>query len=249
MCRAGLVYDSTMVGQKKTAGVLGGMGPEATVDFLASVIALTPATCDQDHVPVIVDQNTQVPSRQAAFLGHGEDPGTELARMGQRLEAAGADFLVMPCNLGHTFTDELLRTVGIPLIPIFDAAVAELGPGCDVVGIMAIDGTIAAGLYQAAIEAAGMRWLIPEPAELDRLKALVNLLKAGGDRSEVTAGMKQIAVALRNRGANAVIAGCTEIPLVLSADDVGVPLVSSSRALARRTVAIGLGHETLPAGH
>ncbi len=235
-----------MAAHKRTAGVLGGMGPEATVDFLASIIALTPATCDQDHLPVIIDQNTQVPSRQAAFLGRGEDPGAELAKMGARLEIAGADFLVMPCNLAHTFTAELLDAVGIPLISIIDAAVSEVGDKCDVVGIMAIDGTIASGLYQGAIDAAGMRWLTPDTGELGRLKALVNLFKAGGDRDEVAAGMKEIALALEDRGADAVIAGCTEIPLVLSADDVGVPWVSSTRALAQRTVAIGLGHEPLP---
>ncbi len=235
-----------MAADKKTAGVLGGMGPDATVDFLASVIAMTPATCDQDHVPLIVDQNTQVPSRQAAFLGNGEDPGAELAKMGKRLEHAGADFLVMPCNLAHTFTAELLDSVGIPLISIVDAAVAEVGPDCQNIGVMAIDGTIAAGLYQAAIASAGKHWLIPDPDELDRLKALVNRLKAGGARNEVAAGMKEIALALKGRGADTVIAGCTEIPLVLSADDVGVPLVSSTDALARRTVAIGLGHEPLP---
>ncbi|MDJ0700464.1 MAG: amino acid racemase [Woeseiaceae bacterium] len=237
-----------MVASKKTAGVLGGMGPEATVDFLASIIALTPATCDQDHVPLIVDQNTQVPSRQAAFLGDAPDPGAELAKMGRRLEAAGADFLVMPCNLAHTFAAELEESVGIPLISIIDAAVGEVGQACDVVGIMAIDGTIAAGLYQAAVEAADMSCLIPDADELDRLKALVNLLKAGGDRNEVAAGMKEIAVALASRGANTVIAACTEIPLVLSSDDVGVPLVSSTDSLARKTVAISLGHEPLPGG-
>ncbi len=224
------------------------MGPEATVDFLASIIALTPATCDQDHVPLIVDQNTQVPSRQAAFLGSGPDPGAELARMGKRLEAAGADFLVIPCNLAHTFTTELVDSVGIPLISIVDAAVGEVGHGCGVVGIMAIDGTISAGLYQAAVGAVGMSSLVPDADELDRLKALVNLLKAGGDRSEVAAGMREIALALAGRGAEAVIAACTEIPLVLSGDDVGVPLVSSTDSLARKTVAIGLGHEPLPGG-
>ena len=99
-------------------GILGGMGPEATVDFMAKVIALTDASCDQDHVRMLVDHNPQVPNRQDAILGDGEDPGPVLADMAADLEASGADFLVIPCNTAYVFEDAILAATHIPLISI-----------------------------------------------------------------------------------------------------------------------------------
>ena len=104
--------------EKKTVGVLGGMGPEATVDFMAKVIALTDARRDQDHVRMLVDHNPQVPNRQDAILGDGEDPGPVLADMAADLEASGADFLVIPCNTAYVFEDAILAATHIPLISI-----------------------------------------------------------------------------------------------------------------------------------
>ncbi len=87
-----------MTDASRTVGVLGGMGPDATVDFMAKVIALTPATKDQDHIRMIIDHNPKVPNRQTAILDNGEDPGPDLAATATRLDTAGADFLVIPCN-------------------------------------------------------------------------------------------------------------------------------------------------------
>jgi aspartate racemase len=109
-----------------TVGVLGGMGPEATVDFMAKVIAFTPAEKDQDHVHMLVDNNPKVPNRQAAILADGVDPRPELAAMAARLEASGADFLVIPCNTAYVFRDAVNEAVGIPLISIIDVTVAAV---------------------------------------------------------------------------------------------------------------------------
>ena len=84
------------------------MGPEATVDFMAEILAATPATEDQDHLRLLVDQNPQLPSRQLALAGAGESPGPQLAAMAQGLERGGADFLVMPCNTAHAYRDEMV---------------------------------------------------------------------------------------------------------------------------------------------
>ena len=105
-----------MSGSQKTVGVLGGMGPDATVDFMARVIALTEADRDQDHVRMLIDHNPHVPNRQKAILAEGEDPGPVLAEMAARLEANGADFLVIPCNTAYAFEDAILAATSIPLI-------------------------------------------------------------------------------------------------------------------------------------
>jgi len=225
---------------KRVAGVLGGMGPDATVDFMAKVIALTPAGRDQDHVRMLVDHNPGIPNRQAALLHRGEDPGPVLAAMAAGLEAAGADFLVIPCNTAHAFSDAITAAVGIPLVSIIDLTV-DACAGNDAVGLLATDGCIASRVYQDALAARGIRVVLPETTEMQEIMRLVTAIKAG-DRSEaVAAAMQAVAAALIARGAGAVIAGCTEIPLVLAAGMLEVPLVSSTDVLAAATVDIARG--------
>ena len=135
-------------------GVLGGMGPEATVDFMSKVISLTPGEDDQDHVRLLVDQNPHVPNRQEALLRGGESPGPVLADMARRLEAGGCDFLVMPCNTAHAFQEDIRSAVNIPFVSIVDATLdAVRDANC--VGIMATTACVQANVYQPR---AGITW-------------------------------------------------------------------------------------------
>lgn len=236
--------------QQKIVGVLGGMGPEATVDFMAKVIAATPARRDQDHIRMLVDHNPSVPNRQAAILAGGKDPGPALAEMAARLEAAGAEFLVIPCNTAYVFEDSIKAAANIPLVSIIDVTIAEIGkqaPGARKIGILATDGCLAAGVYQNALEARGFRPLVPESDEMTQLMALIHDIKGGDSGASSTAGMRDIAAALCERGAEAVIAGCTEIPLVLNQSMLPVPLIASTDVLAEHTVALARGEAPLPA--
>lgn len=229
----------------RTVGVLGGMGPDSTVDFMSKVIALTPAERDQDHLHLIVDNDPSVPNRQAAILHGGEDPSAAIAAMGRRLEAAGADFLVMVCNSAHAFTDQLQDSTRIPFVSIIETT-AEACQGHDAVGVLATDGCIASRLYQDALETRGTRAIVPDEDELAQLMDLVGRIKAG-DRSENVAGpMRELAGQLAARGAQAIIAGCTEIPLVLHHGSIEVPVVSSTDELAAVTVAIARRERDFP---
>ena len=224
----------------KIVGVLGGMGPEATVDFMSRVIRATPAARDQDHLRLLVDNNPHVPNRQEALLRGGEDPGPALAAMARGLEAAGADFLVMPCNTAHAFRDAITASVDIPLVSIIDVTVEACGDA-NSVGVLATDGCLASGVFQAAFEERGKRAVLPIDTEMEALMRLVTRIKAGDTGNDVADGLRALAQALVGRGADVIIAGCTEIPLVLHARMVDVPLVSSTEALARATVAFALG--------
>jgi aspartate racemase len=231
----------------KIAGVLGGMGPEATVDFMAKVIAMTDADRDQDHVRMLVDHNPHVPNRQDAILGSGEDPGPVLAEMASRLEAGGADFLVMPCNTAYVFEAAIVGAVEIPLISIITESIdAAAAGGAEAIGLLATDGCLQAGVYQRGIEAAGLWAVLPTEEEVADAMTLIKTIKAGGHGTETTAGMARLAAALVERGADAIIAGCTEIPLVIGDNDVSVPLVPSTDALARKTVELATGKAPLP---
>jgi aspartate racemase len=234
---------------QKTVGVLGGMGPEATVDFMAKVIALTDASCDQDHVRMLVDHNPHVPNRQDAILHGGEDPGPVLADMAADLEASGADFLVIPCNTAYVFEDAILAATRIPLISIIGVSIAaaqERAPGANRIGLLATDGCLKAGVFQAGLDAAGLKAELPTEDELREFMALIKTIKAGRQTDETALRMADLAEALVARGAGAVIAGCTEIPLVLDQDAVSVPLVSSTDALAEITVKLATGQIPLP---
>ena len=221
----------------KTVGVLGGMGPDATADLMSRVIRATPAEKDQDHLRMLVDNNPHVPNRQEALLRGGEDPGPALASMARGLAAAGADFLVMPCNTAHAFADAITAAVDIPLVSIIDVTVEACGDAT-AIGVLATDGCITSGEFQAALAGRGKQAVLPDEAETRTLMSLITRIKAGDTGAEVADGMRDLAGALVARGAELIIAGCTEIPLVLDADRVDVPLVSSTDALARATVAM-----------
>lgn len=231
----------------KTVGVLGGMGPDATVDFMAKVIANTPANLDQDHLHMLIDHNPQVPNRQAAILADGEDPGPVLATMAARLETAGAEFLVMPCNTAQVFEKAIREATRIPLISIVDEtvnAIAEASPGADRVGVLATDGCLRAGIYQAALANKGLSPALLSSEEQEVFMRLIGKIKAGDQGDDVAAAMGDLALALIGRGAQLIIAGCTEIPLVLKNDMLDVPLILSTDVLARKT--IELAHNDVP---
>ena len=234
---------------QKTVGVLGGMGPEATVDFMAKVIALTDADSDQDHVRILVDHNPHVPNRQDAILHGGEDPGPVLADMAADLEAGGADFLVIPCNTAYVFEDAILAATHVPLISIIGVSIAaaqEAAPEAERIGLLATDGCLQSGIYQSGLEAAGLTAELPTAEELQQLMTLVKAIKAGKQTEATSRAMAELAEALASRGAGAIIAGCTEIPLVLDDSAVSVPLISSTDALAEITVKLATGEIPLP---
>lgn len=227
-------------------GVIGGMGPDATVDFLARVLALTPAEVDQDHVRLLVDQNPRIPNRQRAILDGGESPGPVLAAMAARLEACDCDFLVMPCNTAHVFAGDIVSAVSIPLVSIIDVTMERVaGTGAANVGLMASRGCLESRVYQDAIESAGLTTIPQNEDELGELTELIAAIKTGDHGDDVAERMRRLARALDARGAEAIILGCTEIPIVLGPDDATVPLLSSTDILAEETIALATGRKAL----
>ncbi len=206
-------------------GVLGGMGPEATVDFMSKLISFTPGDDDQDHIRLLVDQNPTVPNRQDALLRGGINPGPVLADMARGLEAGGCDFLVMPCNTAHAFQDDIKAAVDIPFVSIVDATL-DAAKDAKCVGIIATTGCIQAAIYQPVLESRGMDYVLPSDAEVDELTQLSFEIKSGNKSDKIRADMRRLAETLIERGADLIVSGCTEFPLVLAADDLAVPLLS-----------------------
>ena len=224
----------------KILGILGGMGPLATVDFLQKLIEETPAQRDQDHIPVIVYSVPQIPDRPPAIVGSGESPLPHMLRGVQTLRSAGAAAVAIACNTAHYWYDELASQGGLPILHIADAACAALGdPPLRRVGLMATDGTVAAGFYQSRLQARGIECLLNDADEQRTLVLpAINCVKRT-DLAQAHALASRAAQNLLDRGAQAIIMGCTEIPLAIEyeASPQSARCIDATRALARACVA------------
>jgi len=216
-------------------GVLGGMGPLATADFMAKLVYATPVTHDQDHFPVSVDSTPQIPDRVAALEGRGRDPLADLVAAARRLQASGCDLIAMPCNTAHLWHARLAAQVSLPLMHIVDAVDAELGT-LRKVGLLGTTATLTNGLYQRH---PGMdrHWVLPDMEVMrDLVMPGIAAVKVG-DMLAAARLLRSAARKLASNGAEAIVLACTEIPLALTADDVPVRMVDATFALARHTVA------------
>lgn len=233
-------------------GVLGGMGPLATIDFLHKVLDATPARTDQDHIPVISASIPQIPDRSTAFRGEGESPLPAMIECGKRLVDAGVGMIVVPCNTAHLWYEPLRAALGIPMLHLVDAAledaVALIGNQGQV-GLLATDGTIASGLYmnRRPPGSASIQWLLPTAREmLDWVMPGIMAVKSG-DAARGRELLSLAAAALGRRGAQAIILGCTEIPVVIEGSNARVPVIDPTTALARRCVAWAQAQRAAPA--
>ena len=224
-------------------GVIGGLGPEATLDFFAKVLRATPAERDQDHLHLIINNNPNVPNRNDAVAGTGPSCGPELASSARALERAGAELLVMPCNTAHAFAADIRGAVQIPLLSLIDETVAATRaqhPQLRRVGILATSGCLQARLYQDAFAQFGVETLGLTDAALERFMAALYDVKAGR-KEAARAVVVELARDLIAEGAEALVSGCTEVPLVLRAEDFTVPLYESTDILAHTVVRVALG--------
>jgi len=220
----------------RTIGILGGMGPEATGAFFDLIVRNTLVRRDQDHVPVMIYSLPQVPDRTEAILHGGPSPLPRLRRGLVILHRAGADFAVVPCLSAHHFLPALAARSPLPLISLTEETVAEVKkrrPRLTRIGLLATTGTIRSRLFHDALEASGIEVLCPGPRDQRRVMNAIygrSGIKAGAspDRSRRT--LRSVAAGLVRHGAQAVIAGCTEVPLVLERGDLAVPLIDPMRA-------------------
>lgn len=221
-------------------GVLGGMGPLASAHFMVRLTLLTPAGRDQEHIPTVLWSDPRVPDRTAARLGTGEDPLPALLRGIRGLEAAGCGAIAIPCNTAHGWFDGMRAATRLPILHIVEAAAADLrrqGVPPGRIGVMGTAATLAMGLYQQGLAAAGWDCILPEAGEMtEKVTPAIALVKANRV-AEAHAPLAAVARALIARGAQAVVLGCTEIPLGIAAGPaMPFPVVDTIDALARAAI-------------
>ena len=218
----------------KILGVLGGMGPAATLDFLAKLQAATPVKREQDHLRVLVDINPKVPDRNVATSA----PGPVLAAMATGLRDGGAQVLAIACNTAHAYAEEV-RASGLPLVDMLETAgLAAQARGASVVGVLGT--SLALSLYRDRFSHMGLEVVMLDDHEQVEFMALLYRIKQGdvGPASRET--MAALAHRLVGKGAQGVVAGCTEVPLVLGAGGLSVPFLDATEELARRCVEVCL---------
>jgi len=224
---------------EKIIGILGGMGPEATIDLFYKIIKFTPAEKDQDHLKIIIDNNPKIPDRTAAILGKGKDPLPALRKTAKNLEKAGADFIIIPCNTAHYFLHSIQESVKIPILNMIEETAKETRgkiPLIQKVGLLASTGVYETKIYHQNFKKFNIEVISPEKKDKEKIMKVIYAVKAGDLSEEVKKNIISIAQKLIDKGSEAIIAGCTEIPLILKEGDVSVPIIDPTQILAKAAI-------------
>lgn len=208
-------------------GILGGMGPEATVLLMQKLIDATPAQDDAGHIPLIVDQTPQVPSRLAHLIdGTGPNPAPELAQMAKRLEAAGAAALAMPCNTAHHYAPAIRDVVKIPLLNMIELVSNRVETtGQTQVGILGSPALRRVGVFENALKPKGVD--IHYPKDEAALLTAIRQIKADGPSNETRNILKTASEALLDQGTSLQLIACTEFSLIADAVPSGVQAIDT----------------------
>lgn len=229
-------------------GVVGGVGPAATVDFLRKIVASTAAQRDQDHIKLVVEQKPQIPDRTENLVGHGSDPTLALYATCKKLERAGAQIIAIPCNTAHAFVDRIQRHLDVPIVNILTETaryIALLEPRIRNVAVLATTGTVKSALYQNALDDHELNPIIPNPIDQERImEAIYGPLgvKAGYQTGKCSELLQAAISGVVAQGAQAAILGCTELPLIELSDgfDLEIPLLDPTAVLAQACVAAAI---------
>jgi len=226
-------------------GILGGMGPEATLDLYREIIELTPASRDQDHIRVLIYSNPKIPERTKSIVGKGESPLAALIESAKLLEQSGAGIIAMPCNTAHYFLRQMQPHLSVPILDMIEETcrkVREILPDAATVGLIAAIGTVRSGLYHRALADNGFGIVVPSEDDQRKIQEGIVQVKAGSADRQTQEMFQSIGISLAKAGADAVILGCTELPLAFDPREVEYPCINSTRVLAEAAVNWALGN-------
>ncbi len=225
----------------RTIGILGGMGPAATVDLMQKVIDATPASRDQEHVPMIVWQIPQIPDRNAFIAGRSISPSPAMCAGARALVDAGAEAIVIACNTAHHWADEVAAAADRPLIHIADAALAQVqSANISSAMLLATNGTHALRIYDKRAAAFGVALQKPDDHDQAKLTAVIAQVKAG-QLQAARELLLLILAHLTEQGATTFVLGCTELPLIVRGTPFEAKSIDATAALAKEIVRFSLG--------
>ena len=223
----------------KRLGILGGMGPAASAEFVNRLIQQTPASCDQEHIPFVLWNNPQIPDRSTSMRNGNNEPLPFLLEGIRGLKSVGCDTIVIPCNTAHFWFNDIVK-INIGTIHIVDSVASALRDANitnTTIGVMGTQATVELGLYQTRLNDRGWNCIVPSEEEMSTLvQPAIDLIKSG--KLEQSHPMFMSVVdSLIARGARAVVLGCTEIPLAVKEDNRnGIPLINSIDSLVKAAI-------------
>ncbi len=225
----------------KTVGIIGGMGPEATLDLFYKIIKNTPAKKDQEHIHLIIDNYPQIPDRTQFILGKGENPLPYLLRSANLLENAGVDAICMPCNTAHFFVDDIRKNINVPFISIVESVLKDIKKNqrdAKRIGLLATEGTIAGKVYHRVFEKEGYTIIVPKVSVQKKLMDVIYSVKAGRVKEKVN--LLQECIDKLSNEVDILIAACTEIPILIPYIKSSIPIIDATLSLAKSVVEFAL---------
>lgn len=231
-------------------GIIGGVGPAATTDFMDKVFLHTQARRDQDHLQMIVEHNPKIPDRTEHLLGNGSDPTIALYAACKKLEANEANIIAIPCNTAHAFVERIQPYLGIPIVNMLSETIAYLTrqhPARQRVGLLATTGTVQSGIYHELAIAAGLKLIQPDATHQALVMQAIygeQGVKAGFREGICQSHLHAALVHLVEQGVEAVILGCTELPILLAQSDAysvagrTIVVLDPTEILARKCVSL-----------
>ena len=220
----------------KTVGIIGGMGPLATVDLFGKIVNLTDAKCDNDHIHILIDNNTYIPDRTSYILGDGENPINELVKSAKRLKDMGADFLIMPCNTAHYFYNDIINQVSIPFINMIEeTAIYINNKNIKKAGLLSTTGTINAKVYDNIFKNYNIDVIKPSYENQNIIMDLIYGIKQGKKEFDIKK-IKNVLNELQDSGVECVILGCTELPIAFDLLSLEGNFVDPTEILAKSAI-------------
>lgn len=224
----------------KKLGVIGGLGPIATAYFLELVIKMTDVSCDQEHLEMIIYNKPSTPDRTSYIIGKSTvSPLKSLQEVGNQLELQGVDYIAIPCITAHYFYEQLEKGIHVPIIHIIKETVKQLKEsGIKKVGIMATDGTIESGLFQKELEENGLVAIVPDKKEQSYIMNII-YQDVKANRPPEMDKFEAASRSLREKGAEVIILGCTELSLIKRDYQIGPGYIDAMEVLAMKSVTMG----------
>ena len=221
----------------KTIGIIGGMGPLATVDIFNKIVKNTKAEKDWDHIPVLIANVPQIPDRTESILNGGPSPVPEIVKWGRYLEDGGAELLLIPCNTSHYYYNSIQEQLQVPVLNMIDLTVERIKEkGYGKVGIIGTAGTLKTGIYQKKLEEEGVDFVVPEENHYAIMQYVIYDIVKAGDFTKNIDEFLELLEEMKKKGAEAIILGCTELPLLFERYEIETTVIDPTGILAEEAV-------------
>lgn len=222
---------------KKTVGIIGGMGPQATVDLFQKIVLNTVSDSDNNHIHILIDNNIDIPDRTKSILNNSDLPLKYMSESAKKLESIGADFLAMPCNTAHYFYSRLSKEVNVPIINMIEETAKYLkSKGETNLLLLATVGTVKTKIYQEIFSQLGLNVITPkQDFQEEVMTAIYDYVKKGIKYDRVDIFKKYLNEYLENNLDN-IILGCTELPILFAENDLDYKVVDPTLVLAKKII-------------